>query len=352
MASTLLALLMPFAASLLLSDAALSAGMISVSPHQSQRLGIRTAPVRPAGTQASVSILGRVTPAPDSRRPVSVPFAGSVISFIRLEGEMVKKGEALAVIASSEMSAGMARLQGLEAQDRMARAAAQRAHALMEEGIAPAARAEEADAEAAMAAAQLSAARIATARARRAEDGGYHLLAPEAGRIASVEAKIGDQLVAMQPLMTIDIREEFWVEGALPAAAVGRVSRGDTVRIENDPDAFGEVVAAGASIDPQTRSATLRARLTAPGGLVSGQTVRLTVERRAAPGSFNVPRAAVVELDKGPAVFIARSGGFEAVPVRVLARGPAEATVSGALRAQDHVAIAGMTELKAAHGKQ
>jgi cobalt-zinc-cadmium efflux system membrane fusion protein len=337
---------------LLLSCATAQAAVISVSPQQMQRLGIRTETVRAASSRPAISVLGRVTPAPDSRIPVSAPFAGSVQSLIRLEGETVKKGDALAVIASSDAATALGRLQGQEAQYRSAKAAADRARALVSEGIAPQSRAEEAIAAEQAAAAELAAGRSATARASRAPDGGYHLTAPQGGRIASVEAHVGDQLAAMQPLMTIDTRTELWIEGALPAAAVGRVAPGDQVLVDGMPGVTGTVMAAGASIDPRTRAATLRARMANPGALVGGQTVRLTVLRRATPGSLNVPRAALVELANGPVVFVVRNGGFEPVPVRVTARGPADATVSGALSVGDRIAISGLSELKAASAQE
>lgn len=336
----------------LLAVSAVQAAVIPITPQQMQRLGIRTAEARPAATQPGVSVLGRVTPAPDSRIPVSAPFAGSVQSLIRLEGETVKKGEALAIIVSSDAGAALGRLQGQEAQYRSARAAADRARALVKEGIAPEARAEEAIATEQSAAAELAASRSAMARATRTSDGGYRLIAPDSGRIASVEVHVGDQVSAMQPLITIDTRRELWVEGALPATAVGRVAPGDGVRVDGMPDVMGEVVAAGTFIDSRTRSATMRARLTSPGMLVGGQTVRLTLMQRAGAGSLTVPRTAVIELAGGPAVFVARSGGFEAVPVRVLARGPAAATVGGKLSPGDRVAISGLSELKAASGRE
>jgi cobalt-zinc-cadmium efflux system membrane fusion protein len=333
---------------LLLSAPAVQAAVIPVTPQQMQRLGIRTAQARLVSSQPTVSVLGRVTPAPDSRIPVSAPFAGSVQSLIRLEGEQVKKGEALAVIASSDAGSALGRLQGQEAQYRSTKAAADRARALVKEGIAPPSRAEEAIAAEQAAAAELAASRSAMARTTRTSEGGYRLTAPQDGRIVSVQAHVGDQVAAMQPVMTIDTRNELWVEGALPASAVGRVAPGDGVRVDGMAGVMGEVVAAGTFIDPKTRSATMRARLTASGGLVGGQTVRLTVMQQSAQGSLGVPRDAVVELPGGPAVFVSRKDGFEAIPVRVLARGPADATVSGRLSAGDRVAVSGLSELKAA----
>ena len=317
------------------------AKLLPLSSQQVARLGIRTAPVNAAVSKSVVSVLGRVTPAPGARVPVTAPFAGTVKSLVRLEGETVKQGDALAVIASADMY----RLSGQEARYRSARAAADRARQLVAEGIAPASRAEEANAQAAEAAGELSALRGNTARASRAGDGEYRLLAPTSGRIASIGAAVGDSVAAMQPIASLETGNEIWVEGMLPAGMIGKVTPGDGVSVDGT-NATGTVAAVGSAIDAKTRSATLRARLTPIARLVTGQTVRLSVTARADAGSFSVPRNAISELRTGPHVFVARKGGFEAVPVRVLARGAQDATITGKLTARDAVAVTGVSELK------
>ncbi len=336
-----------FFATLLAGPSPATAKLLPLSSQQVARLGIRTAPVRPAVTQAVVSVLGRVTPAPGARVPVSAPFAGTIKSLIRLEGETVKQGDALAVITSAEMY----RLSGQEARYRSAQAAATRAKTLVDEGIAPASRAEEANALAAEAAGELSALRGSAARAARSGDGEYRLLAPASGRIASIAAAVGETVAAMQPVMSLETGNEIWVEGMLPAGMIGKVAPGDGVSVDGT-DATGTVAAVGSSIDARTRSALLRARLTPSARLVTGQTVRLSVTARADKGSFSVPRGAVSELRTGPHVFVARKGGFEAVPVKVTARGVTDATIVGALSARDTVAITGVSELKALRGQE
>ena len=107
------------------------------------------------------------------------------------------------------------------------------------------------------------------------------------------------------------------------------------------------VVAVGSSIDPRTRSAMVRVRLDGAPTLVPGQILRLSIAATADRGSFNVPRAAVTELKGKTVVFVASRGGFDPVPVRVLARGAELTTVAGPLKAENHVAIVGVTELKA-----
>jgi cobalt-zinc-cadmium efflux system membrane fusion protein len=328
------------------------AAVLPVSPQQAQRLGIRTAPVRSSAVRPAISVLGHVLPAPDARIPVSAPFAGTLKSLVRLEGEMVKKGDALAVIVSADMRASAARLEAQQAKERSARAAAERARMLVKEGIAPSSRAEEAEAEATSSAADLAGLRSAMARAAQAgSDGEYRLLAPAAGRVSAIQAEAGDTIAAMQPVMAIDTRDEMWVEADLPAARIGLVHAGDRVTVDGT-QVSGVVAAAGTSIDPKTRSASLRARLTAAPGLVSGQTLRLSVATQAGDGSFTVPRNAISELKNGTAVFVQRANGFEAVSVRVLGVDAGSATVTGSLSARDRVAVTGVSELKAVSARE
>jgi cobalt-zinc-cadmium efflux system membrane fusion protein len=337
----------PVVLAVLLSWSDASARVVAITPQQAELLDIRTAPVRPATAQTIASVLGRIAPAPDSRIPVSAPFAGTILQLIRLEGETVRKGEALATIASVDMHGALARLRSQEARFRAANAAAQRARILVKEGIGPASRAEEANAEAASAEAELAASRTVMSRTGHST-GGYQLLAPAGGRIASIAVSTGDQVAAMQPVLNIDVRQEFWVEASLPAGAVGHVVVGDRVVLESIPSLRGVITAAGTSIDPQRRVATVRARLDAPAFLVTGQTVRLSILHNAPPGSLQLPRAAVVEMKGGAVAFVARRGGFEPIAVQVLSRGAQEVTVKAAFNAGEAVAISGVSELKAA----
>lgn len=317
-----------------------------VTSQQVQRLGIQTAPAVPAKVKTMVSVLGHVVPAPSSRVPVSAPFAGTVKTLLRLEGVRVKKGDALVTIVSTDMRDFQAKYESALAHDRTARAAAARARVLVKEGIAPASRAEEADTAAAAATAELGALQSTMGRATRSGDGEYSLVAPADGRIAGISVSAGEQVVAMQPVVALDTGSELWVEASLPASQIGQVAAGDRATVEGSSVA-GEVVAAGSSIDPKTRSAVVRVRLDGAVRLVPGQTLRLSIAAGADRGSFNVPRSAIIELNGADVVFVTAQGGFEPVPVRVLARGPELTTVNGPLKAGDRVAVTGVTELKA-----
>lgn len=318
----------------------------AVTRQQIQRLGIRTAPASPAKAKTTVSVLGRVMPAPGARVPVSAPFAGTVKTLMRLEGERVKKGDALVTIISTDMRDSLAKYESAQARYRTARVAADRARALVAEGIAPASRAEEADAAAVAASAELAALRSTMGRAAHSGEGEYSLTAPADGRIAGISVSAGEQVAATQPILALDTGSELWAEAALPASQIGEVVAGDHAEVEGTGIA-GTVVGAGSSIDAKTRSAVVRVRLDGTARLVPGQTLRLSIFSDVGRGSFNIPRGAVTERNGIDIVFVVAKGGFDSVPVRVLARGATLATVTGPLKAGDAVAITGVTELKA-----
>lgn len=326
------------------------ARQLVLTPQQAHQLGIRTVSAAPAQVRTVASVLGRVVPAPGARLPVAAPFAGTVKTLVRLEGQQVKKGDGLLVIVSTDMRDAQAAYESARAHARTARVAANRARLLVAEGIAAQSRAEEAEAQAAAAAARFAALQSTMGRAEHTGNGEYRLTAPADGRIAAIFVSAGEQVGAMQPVVTLDTGDGLWVEAALPATAIGQVAAGDRASVEggvHGTPITGTVMAAGASIDARTRSATVRVRLDGAPSLVVGQTVRLALTGGALAGSLAVPRAAVTDLNGDHVVFVAAKDGFAVVPVQLAARGPMLATITGPLKAGDRVAIAGVTELKA-----
>jgi len=324
------------------------AAALPVNQEQVARLGIRTAPVTLASMQSSTSVLGHVMPALNARVPVPAPFSGTVVAIEVLEGASVKAGDTLVILASRNVRDARAQLQALEAENRMAAAAAARSRQLSEEGIVSRARAEEDASRAASAAAAYAATREVLAHTSAVSGSAdmYRLVSPVDGRVAHIEVMPGAPIAEMETAVHIDTGDELWIEARLPASEVGKVGVGDAIAVEGT-EIQGRVVAAGNSIDPQTRSAVLRAVVPAEANLISGETVRVSVLRNAQAGALNVPRNAVVRVDNGFAVFVARADGFDVVPVDVLATGAAETTLLGALSPNDQVAVTGVSELKA-----
>jgi cobalt-zinc-cadmium efflux system membrane fusion protein len=325
-----------------------TAATLSLTQEQMDNLGVTTAPVTTAVTQTTTSALGHVMPALNARVPVPAPFSGTVVAVDVLEGAEVKAGDTLAVLASRDVREARAQLQSLEAQHRAAAAAAARSSQLAGEGIVSRARSEEDASRAAATAADYAAVREILSRTNSVAGTPdmYRLVSPVDGRVARIEVLPGGAIGEMDTAVLLDTGSELWIEARLPASDVGNVKVGDGILVEGR-GIRGEVVAVGTSIDPLTRSAVLRAAVSPDAHLIAGETVRISILDDAESGTLSVPRGAVVSLDGGFAVFVVREGGFDVIPVEVMATGATEIALLGPIEPNELVAISGLTELKA-----
>jgi cobalt-zinc-cadmium efflux system membrane fusion protein len=271
---------------------------------------------------------------------VSPPFSGVVSSVLVLEGQAVRAGQTLAVMASREAAQAAADRGQAAAELKVAQAEAARAAKLVEAGVAAASRLEQADARL-QAAKVLAASRVA-AGAGASASGQYLLRAPFAGRVAAVQAQAGEGLQALNTAFVIDKDGPIQVQANLPAAFAGQVKPGDPARVEGAP---AKVVAVGSVIDPKSRSIVLRVETDARVGFIAG---RATTVQVLTPGQglLEIPRAAVVQVRGKPSVFVASGETFRPFPVEVAAWSGDKAVLRAALKAGVQVAIAGVSELQ------
>ncbi len=109
---------------------------------------------------------------------------------------------------------------------------------------------------------------------------------------------------------------------------------------------IGTVTSVGVTIDPQTRSALLKASVPAAPGLVSGRSISVSLLGRAAAGAVGIPASAITRIGGQTMVFSAARGGFALRPVRLVSAGGSSAVVTG-ITAGTSVATTGISELKA-----
>lgn len=325
---------------------AADAAAIKLTAVQQKNIGIRTQAIA-AAADAPVTVLAAVVTAPaNARVAVAAPFAGTVASIDALEGQSVRAGQSLATLFSRDMLASEAALTQVRAERIAAAANARRVGQLVQEGIAAAARLEEAQARLAGAQAmEAEQQRLMTvARPVAGQPGTYRLAAPIAGRVARVDVSVGSGVEAMASAFVVERTERLWLEARLPAADAGRVRPGMAVSVGN---VRGKVLAVGSAVDPRSRAVVLRAEIPGTAGLLTGRAVAMTVLAPARPDVLSVPLSAVVRLAGRDMVFVARAGGFEPVPVQVSGRGERTVAISGAVKAGEAIAVAGISELKA-----
>ena len=318
---------------------------LAVSTAQRQQLGIRTVAARPAGETPIAMLPATIAPPPGARMAVSAPFPGVIRQSFAVSGQSVKQGEALATVFSREVLEMGAELARAQARRGVAKSAAARTDLLVKEGIAAGARAEEAHAALREAEADVSSrTRLLSLAHADAATGIYTLRAPLAGRVSTANAQIGGAIDGMAAPFVIDAARRYAIEAQLPERLVGQVRVGDSIALPGG--AIGTVTSVGVTIDPQTRSALLKASVPAVPGLVSGSTISVGLMGRAVPGAVVVPASAITRIAGQTIVFAETPAGFAVRPVTRISAGGTNAVVTG-LPVGARVAAAGISELKA-----
>lgn len=282
---------------------------------------IRTERVVREVLAASVELPGEIVSQSDRTARVSSPVAGRLDDIRFGEGEVVKKGETLAILRVPDLGRIRGALAAAEAKVVAARADATRSKGLFEKQLATEqayldaqANAAALDAEAAALREQLSAMGVA------AEGGSGHQLilrAPVAGVVVSRDAVVGQPLRSDQTIATLADLSRVWFMGRvferdLPLVELGCPA---DVRLTAVPAKRfdGRVDLVSRALDPSTRSAGVRIPLdNADGAMRIGMTgtVRIRAADAGAASSapvVSVPRAALTDLIGRRIVFVRTS---------------------------------------------
>jgi membrane fusion protein, heavy metal efflux system len=270
---------------------------------------------------ASVELPGEITSQSDRTARVSSPVAGRLDDIRFGEGEVVKKGETLAVLRVPDLGRIRGALAAAEAKAVAARADAARTKGLFEKQLATEqayfdaqASAAALDAEAGALREQLSAMGVA------AEGGSGHQLilrAPVAGVVVSRNAVVGQPLRSDQTIATLADLSRVWFMGRVFERDLPLVEMGSPadVRLTAVPARRfdGRVDLVSRALDPSTRSAGVRIPLdNADGAMRIGMTgtVRIRSADAGATSSapvVSVPRAAITDLIGRRIVFVRTS---------------------------------------------
>jgi membrane fusion protein (multidrug efflux system) len=200
----------------------------------------------------------------------------------------------------------------------------------------------------------LTIARLAVEQARvasaRASLGKLVLRAPFSGRIGLRKVSVGDVVSAGQELVTLVRLDPMEIDFSVPESALGQLHTGQAVQATVDAfpgETFtAEVVAIDPVVDPQSRSAHLRARIANPDGrLRPGQFAQLTLETGAAQApSLFIPEQALLQDGSTRYVFAVVDGKAKKTDITTGRREPGLIEVLAGLKAGDTVITAGQTK--------
>jgi membrane fusion protein, heavy metal efflux system len=297
-------------------------GHIELSPEALKNAQIEILTAGPGQVNVTLSLPGEVTLNQETLAHVTPRVAGAAREVKKQVGELVKKGELLAIIDSRDLAE--VQRDFLSTRERLALAEATfgRAELLKKENIS--AEKDYLAAKQALAEARIehrSAAQKLHASGGAGTSGGYAMVAPSTGTIIEKHINVGEMLNEETRAFTIADLSTIWVNVTVYAKDLPRVSAGQKAEVRAEgitEPAQGTIAYLGQIVGEQTRSATARIVLKDPGpawrpGLFA--TAEVVVD--SGPAAVVVNDAAVQSVEGAEVVFVQTGDGFEARPIKL-----------------------------------
>lgn len=289
---------------------------IVFSPAFRERAGIKVAAVERTSLTPVIKVVGTVTFDPDYTAAVSARINGILSKVLKVEGDAVKKGDALAEIQSAELGHAQAEILVAQAHKKAAELNATREDDLATRRLTTAREAEVARATFEEQRAMLSAAQQRVAALGGTGEGAfgtYVLRAPMNGSVVERRVSPGQTVDSNLVAFRVTNLNYLWIGLALFEQDIGSVRDRDRVEISPLSDSqqkiTGHVAHVGEVIDLATRSTEVRvevdnsSRLLRPGQSVSAM-IRASGPERVVP---SIPQSAITYVDGKPTVFVAES---------------------------------------------
>lgn len=301
-------------------------GRLELSAAQIQAAGVSIAEAGPARIKTTVSLPGEIRFNEDRTAHV-VPRLAGVVEAVQADlGQLVKKGQVLAVIASTELSEQRSSLLSAQRRLSLARSTYEREERLWHEKIS-------AEQDYLQAQQAWREAEIAVQNANQklnalgATGGGkgplnrYEIRAPFDGMVLEKHIALGEAVKEDANIFVISDLSTVWAEIAVPAKDLATVRVGGKAEVKAsafDASAKGVITYVGALIGEQTRTAKARITLSNPDmAWRPGLFVTVAVVSGEADAAVTIVSEAIQSVEDKPTVFVKIKDGFQATPVKV-----------------------------------
>jgi len=295
-----------------------------------------------------------------------VPRLAGVVDSVQVDlGQQVKKGQVMAVIASTELSELRSALLSAQKRLAFARTLLEREKKLWEDQISPeqdylqarqtANEAEIAANNARQKLSALGAGALPSGTGTGVALNRYEIRAPFDGMVLEKHISAGEAVKEDANIFIVSDLSTVWAEVAVPPAQLPAVRVGQRATVKAtafEASTEGTVLYVGALVGEQTRAATARLSLRNPDlAWRPGLFVTVDVAAPASPAPLAVQRDAVQTVDGKSVVYVRVPGGFAARAV-ALGRSDAHyAEVLDGLAAGAQYAAKGSFIVKAQQGK-
>ena len=335
-------------------------GHLALTAAQGKAAGVIIAIAAPGRIATSVALPGEIRFNEDRTAHV-VPRLGGVVEAVHADlGQLVKKGQVLAVIASTQLSEQRSELLSAQRRLSLARATYEREQMLWREKISAELdylQAQQAwrEAEIAVGNAQQKLSALGTAGAGKGPLSRYEIRAPFDGMVLEKHIALGEAVKEDANIFVISDLSTVWAEIAVPAKDLATVRVGGKAVVKAsafEASASGTITYVGALLGEQTRTAKARVVLANPElawrpGLFAS--VEVLAGELDAP--VTVQTTAIQSVENQPSVFVQVKDGFQATPVTVGNSDGKLTQITGGLAAGTPYAAQGSFTLKSELGK-
>ncbi len=280
---------------------------IKVNKVAIKALNVETATINEIEVDEKVRTTGQIEEIPTNHFDVNTPVQGRVSSILIKLGDIVRGGQGLAVIESTEIAKLQADIDQLKAELELAQSNYDREKVLFEKSISPkkdfqAAKTLLSSQEAKLNAAQTNL-QILTQQSADVNSGTFTVKAQKSGTIVENKITVG-QIVGSNQLLFhgIDL-STVWASADIYERDLGKVMLGQNVYVTLDgiPDKIfeGKLTYIGSVINEATRTLPVKATLTNKEDLLKpGAFLQLIIHTGQKKKSIVIPKTSLIERDK------------------------------------------------------
>lgn len=298
-------------------------GHVKLSPEARQNAKLEVKKAGPAKISVTLSLPGELTLNADAVAHVTPRVAGTVREVKKNLGDLVKKGEVLAILDSRDLAEMQREVMAAKERLTLVESELRRQEALFKEKIG--AEKDYVSAKQAYAEARIewssASQKLAAAAGTGGRGTGYALIAPLDGTVVEKHANVGEVMKEDTQAFIVADLTHVWVDVTVYAKDLPRVAVGQRARVRAeglDSPAEGTINYLGAIVGEQTRSAHARVVLTNPGAAWRpGLFVTADVAIDEAEVPVGVEDAAIQTVEGKDVVFVEEGDAFEARPVKL-----------------------------------
>ncbi|NUP11852.1 MAG: efflux RND transporter periplasmic adaptor subunit [Polyangiaceae bacterium] len=296
------------------------AGRVKLTEEGRKNAGIEVAKAKSGTVNVTLSLPGEVALNADKTAHVTPRVGGTAREVNKQLGDVVKKGEVLAVLDSKELAELSGQARAAYERLKLAKANFERVEKLYNDKIVPEKEFLASKKELAEAQIEVEATSQMLASAGNGSSGKYNLIAPLDGTIIEKHVSIGEVLKDDTRVFVIADLSTVWVDVTVYAKDLSKVAVGQSVVVRADgldKPLVGTISFVGAIAKSEARAAQARVVLPNPDGkLKPGLFVTADIALDKADAEVVVPDDAIQSLESTSVVFVEEEGTFEARRVR------------------------------------